>query len=100
MKRISLGPRGNVVSDGSACIMWRGSAWRTRFDNLETFGACIGALESNETISLGALREDLPDVVRVTTKDRLGSLNDEAAPDLIARTATTSPIVSASPHSF
>jgi hypothetical protein len=45
-----------------------------RFDDLESFGACIASLNSDEAIALGALRADLPDSVEIVTKDRLEAL--------------------------
>ena len=85
-KRISLAADGSLHSDGSACVMSRGSAQRAPFDDLATFAACIGALASHEAIALGALRHDLPQNVQIDTKKKLEELNGSAAPDLIART--------------
>jgi hypothetical protein len=85
-KRISLGADGSLSSDGSACIMNHGRARRAPFDGLTSFAACIGSLAPCEAIALGALRDDLPDTVKVVTKARL-ELNGAAANDVIARTA-------------
>jgi hypothetical protein len=98
-KRISLADDGSVKSDGSACVMSEGQARRVTFDNLESFGACIADLASDEAIALGALRADLPDSVEIVTKDRLEALksgrtasarltpNGVMRADLIARTS-------------
>jgi hypothetical protein len=83
-KRISISPDGSLCSDGSACIMSTGAGTRTIFDSLDAFATCIGGLRSDQAIALGSLRDDLPDQVRITTKNRL---NGHDAPDLIARTA-------------
>ena len=60
---------------------------RATFDSLTAFATCIGSLLPHEAIALGALRDDLPDQVEITTKARLEKLNGSAAPHLIARTA-------------
>ncbi len=86
-KRITLGPDGSLNSDGSACIMSQGEACRLRFDDLVAFGGCINELGSHEAIALGTLRADVPDRVRITTKERLKDWNGSVPPDLIARTS-------------
>lgn len=86
-KRISLGPDGKIISDGSACLMQSGLAYRVRLTGVEELAALIGRLSANEAISLGALRGDLPDQVEITTRRRLEELNGTAVPHLIARTA-------------
>jgi hypothetical protein len=83
-KRISLADDGTLVSDGSACIMSRGRAWRNTCATLQEFATGLSSLRSDEAITLGALRHDLPDEVEVVTKHRL---NGHAADHLIARTA-------------
>ena len=81
-KRITLAPDGTLASDGSACVMTQGTAWRTECYTLEEFAADIAAMPSNDAIALGMLREDLPGEVTITTKAKLnGSTN------AIARTA-------------
>jgi len=86
-KRISLSDTGTLISDGSACIMGRGTAKRLRFGNIGEFANVIGHLQQNEAIALGALHPDLPDAVNVTTQSRLSELNGSAPAGLIARTA-------------
>jgi hypothetical protein len=83
-KRIYLNDDGDLVSDGSACVMAHGAARRMRFGALEAFADYIGSLAPNEAIALGMLRSDLPDKVEITTKDKL---NGVAQPGIIARTS-------------
>jgi hypothetical protein len=84
-KRISLDDDGRLISDGSACVMARGTARRVLFDGLKTFAACIGGLLSNQAIALGALRPEVPEEVSIVTKDKLAKLNGSASPDTISR---------------
>ncbi len=83
-KRISLSPEGKLISDGSACVMTDGWAKRMPCESLNYFADLISDLDPNEAIALGTLRRDLPETVRVTTKDKL---EDDRAqqPDVIAR---------------
>ena len=67
--------------------MSEGLARRAVYPDLRSFAADISGLDSADAIALGALRTDLPDSVRVTTKFQLDGLNGSAAPDLIARTS-------------
>ncbi len=84
-KRISLAPDGTLHSDGSACVMWKGSARRTKFNNLDAFADHIDALGSHEAIALGALDPDQPDRVEIATKAKLAAANGATRPDIIAR---------------
>jgi hypothetical protein len=79
-KQITLGEDGMPRSDGSACRMARGEARRWRLDGVAELAALIDAMQSNEAIALGSLRDDLPERVEITTK---GNLNGQA----IARTS-------------
>jgi hypothetical protein len=72
-KRIHLTDTGTPVSDGSACIMSSGKARRMRVNTLGEFGTLIQGLDAHEAIALGALREDLPDQVHVTTAPAITS---------------------------
>jgi hypothetical protein len=83
-KKISLAPDGTLVKDGSACVMAQGTAERVRVAGVDALGALIEGLEPSQAIALGTLRADLPDLVEVTTKNRL--VNGVARPDIIART--------------
>ena len=86
-KLITLAADGTIKSDGSACVMSHGRAWRTPLPGLDALAAHIGALDSKQAIALGALRSDLPDRVTITTARKLSEPNGSATPDLIARTA-------------
>ena len=70
-KRISLAPDGTVKSDGSACVMAKGSARRFGFTAMSQYSDLLIALRSNEAIVGGSLRPDLPEVVQVVTKRKL-----------------------------
>jgi hypothetical protein len=81
-KRIGLGGGGELVSDGSACVMSRGRARRVELNSAQQLADLIGGLGSSEAVTLGALRKGLPDEVEVATKHRV---NGASRPDLIAR---------------
>jgi hypothetical protein len=85
-KRISLSDTGEVVSDGSACLMSRGLAVRINLSCIGELGLIIEDMEPNEAIALGALRDDLPPRCDLTTKARLETFNGNTPPNLIART--------------
>jgi hypothetical protein len=80
-KRISLNPDGTVKSDGSACVMSRGSARRVELSSVKELANLIGSLGSREAITLGTLRDDLPNKVQVVARHRLNG-----AAGVIART--------------
>ena len=84
-KRIFLDVSGKIVSDGSACTMSRGRATRVRIDDLGELAALIEGLTSKQAIALGALRDELPDEVRIVTKAALAA--GVATNDAVARTA-------------
>ena len=65
--------------------MARGRAKRVRIDGLDELAALIEGLTSQQAIALGALRDDLPDEVRIVTKAALA--DGVAANDAVARTA-------------
>jgi hypothetical protein len=83
-KRISLSEDGKLKSDGSGCLMVRGTAERVQINDVSALAALISDLDSEQAIALGALRTDLLDQVKVVTKRKL---NGHAAGDVIARTA-------------
>jgi hypothetical protein len=86
-KPISLAADGSLRSDGSECIMRKGTAKRVVCATLHEFAAGISEYCSHEAIAtLGALRSDLPDEVQIITKSRLEKLNSSAANNVIART--------------
>jgi hypothetical protein len=84
-KRISLASDGTVNSDGSACLMARGTAQRVRLKDITALPGLMQKFASNQALALGRLRAGLPDRVDVVTKS---ALNGVARPDIIARTAT------------
>ena len=86
-KRISLNDDGSTKSDGSGCLMPRGTAVRTPIADITELAALISRLRPDQAIALGALRVDLADQVSVVTKDKLKQLNGSAAANVIARTA-------------
>jgi hypothetical protein len=83
-KRICLAKDGSIISDGSACIMTRGTARRVHLDHIGDFADLIKAMQPNEAVALGVLRDDLPDKVRIVTKAKLSG----ARPHTIARTSS------------
>ncbi len=85
-KQVALTPDGSVKSDGSACVMSRGSAQRVHLAAVRHLADLIGQLQPNEAIATGTLRPDLPDTVEITTKRRLAEMNGAAQPGIIART--------------
>lgn len=80
-KRISLAPDGSVKSDGSACVMARGTAQRLRVADVRELATVIENIHPDQAIALGALRTGLPEKVRVVTKQKLNG-----QPGVIART--------------
>jgi hypothetical protein len=82
-KRIVLGPDGKVVSDGSACVMARGTARRAWCSSMQEYADQLGSFTSSEALATGSLREDLPDQVKVVTKLKL--VHGAAGPGVIAR---------------
>ena len=83
-KRISLCNDGTVASDGSACLMARGSARRMLVANVPELASLLAKLGPKQAIALGRLRRDLADQVDVVTKDKLNGGKSAAT---IARTA-------------
>jgi hypothetical protein len=80
-KRISLDANGKLISDGSACVMGSGSAWRTELSDMTSVASHIAKLGPSEAIALGRLRHDLPAKVEIVTKAKLNG-----AQGAIART--------------
>jgi hypothetical protein len=83
-KRISLDETGKLKSDGTACVMSHGEAWRTPVSNVGQLAALIGNLRPDQAIALGSLRYDLPDKVGIVTKHKLSG---GTQPNVIARSA-------------
>jgi hypothetical protein len=83
-KSISITPDGSIISDGSACVMSRGTAQRAKIPDVTQLAELIKGMGSNQALGLGALRADLPDQVHVVRKAKI---NGATSPDIIARTA-------------
>lgn len=71
-KRISLDVEGRLVSDGSCCLMWEGTARRAPLLDLYAFSKIVLSLSSNQAIGLGVLAEGVGDDAPVVTKRRHG----------------------------
>jgi hypothetical protein len=82
-KRIALALDGTVKSDGSACIMARGTAQRLPIFDFAGLAAVIENVREEQAIALGALRIGLPEKVHVVTKSKLNGQTNT-----IARTGT------------
>ncbi len=82
-KRIWLDNNGKVVSDGSACVMTRGTARRVQISDIRAYQDVVNSCSPTEALALGKLRDGLPAKVRVVTADKLNGANDPAT---IART--------------
>jgi hypothetical protein len=82
-KKISLDDSGKLISDGSACVMARGTARRVAIADIGELATLISSCQSHEALALGRLRGDLPDNVDVITKRKLNG----ADAGIIARTA-------------
>ncbi len=84
-KRISLSKNGELISDGSGCVMSAGCAWRAAFGSLAFFAEFISDLRSDQAIALGTFRDGLPESVHIVTKRRLGG--DDLGNVTVARTS-------------
>src|SRR4051812_49426426 len=82
-KKIWLDPDGRVSSDGSACRMGAGEAYRVKLNGVDSLAELIDDMRTNEALVLGRLRADLPDRVNVVLAREL---NGEKPTDTIART--------------
>ena len=80
-KRIKLAKDGSLERDGSECKMTVGSACRAPIADVHALAAKIAKLRPYQAIALGALRDGLPDKVKIVTKKKL---NGQA--NTIART--------------
>ena len=69
-KRISL-KEGKIYSDGSQCLMARGSAQRLAAETASDLARHIGSCGTEQAIVLGSLRADLPSPIAITTSSRL-----------------------------
>src|SRR5215213_5231391 len=80
-KRIFLDETGKVRSDGSNCLMVRGTATRATAATAGDLAKLITSCRSDQAITLGSLKAGLPDSVAITTERKLKKI-----PDAIART--------------
>jgi hypothetical protein len=83
-KRVHLDADGAIVSDGSACRMGAGTVRRLHISRPQELADRLNRCRHHEAFSLGCLRADLPDTVRLTVKSKLKN-NATAPDDLIAR---------------
>ena len=87
-KRISLAADGSLLSDGSACVMSAGYAWRQSVPSLTEFAVIINTLGSDQAIALGSLNDELPSLVEVVSKRRLQQRKrSDTRYDVISRTS-------------
>jgi hypothetical protein len=75
-KRITLDADGNICSDGSACLMTSGSAWRVAITNITEYADIVNACAPNQAISLGRLKADRPSRVAVVVAKKLNGGGD------------------------
>ena len=70
-KRIYLDAQGKVCSDGSQCLMAQGTATRATTETAADLAEHIMACGTEQAITLGALRADLPNPAKITTLAKL-----------------------------
>jgi hypothetical protein len=80
-KQIALGVDGKPISDGSACVMREGTATRRAVNSSAELAALINGFAYSDALTLGTLRSDLPDKVRIVAKRNVNGA------DTVARTA-------------
>src|SRR4051812_36771937 len=80
-KRIFLDETGKVCSDGSHCLVVRGSATRAAAATAGDLATLILSCSSDQALALGSLKAGIPDPVAITTEKKLKN-----QPDAIART--------------
>jgi hypothetical protein len=83
-KNISLRADGTINADGSACVMSVGEARRAKVANVGELAALIEQLKPYQAITLGVIRDGLPDQVKIVTKEKL---NGATQPNVIARSS-------------
>jgi hypothetical protein len=69
-KRIFLEERGTLRSDAQ-CLLVEGVATRAEAETAASLAHLIGTCGSDEAIALGALKDELPSPVTITTERRL-----------------------------
>ena len=70
-KRICLDEHGKPSSDGSACRMVNGLATRAEAETAASLARIIEECGPDQAIALGALKDELPSPVTITTERRL-----------------------------
>lgn len=70
-KQITLKPDGSISSDGSACMMSEGVAYRYVVNEFEHLANVINTMSSNHALCLGQLPSDRPDMVPVTLASKV-----------------------------
>jgi hypothetical protein len=80
-KRIYLDETGKVHSEGSNCLMVRGTATRAMPVTTGDLAALITSCRSDQALALGSLKAGIPDPVAITTEKKL-----KERPGAIART--------------
>jgi hypothetical protein len=74
-KRIYLNGDGKPHSDGSQCVMTRGTANRRLICSTDELANVIGYLPNNQALALGRLREGLGNTVQLVTKEKANEEN-------------------------
>ena len=74
-KQISLDDMGAIRSDGSACVMLHGTASRLNIADIGGLADAINGFDEKHALTLGRLRTDLPDTIRVITKCKINDNN-------------------------
>ena len=79
-KRITLGPDGRPLSDGSACAMSRGEAERREYNGspASELAADIRGLKPFEAIILGDLADGIPPKIEIDLAKRTGTAKAKA----------------------
>jgi hypothetical protein len=84
------------MSNGSACVMSRGTAWRFGFTRIEEVAELIEHFGPDQALALGGIRSDLPARVEVVTKRKLNDAtvpkSTPPVPTSLLAPATISPI--------
>jgi hypothetical protein len=70
-KRIFLNAQGEVTSDGSQCLMAQGTATRAAAETAVDLAKHIMACGTDQAIALGAMRADLSNSAKITTRIKL-----------------------------
>ena len=82
-KRISIADNGTIISDGSECVMSKGTARRTQITCVHDLAGLINELKSDQALGMGRLRDNLSETCSVVTKNKLNG----SSADVIARTS-------------